>query len=134
MNNEDRRLRSELRPPPLPATRNALIEQRSVPLRITLNDLVEEIHLKLWDTQEYQDYIDAVYDEQAVEGSLAADNIKAAEMIRDYAREQKSDNKLATQKLATISKALGVVLRRYDISRKERRDMIHGENVPGNGE
>jgi hypothetical protein len=72
-----------------------------------------------------------VYDEQAVEGSLAADNVMAATMIREYAKKVDEDHALANEKLATISKALGVVLRRYEISRKERRNMIHGETVPG---
>jgi len=128
-----------MEPPALPANRNALIEQRSVEFRRTLNDMVEDIHLTLWDVNPlYKKYLHAVYDEQAVEGSLAADNIKAAEMIRIYADARKGDDmscaSVAGEKLATLSKAMGVVLRRYDISRKERRDMIHGETVPGNGE
>jgi hypothetical protein len=64
-----------------------------------------------------------------VEGSLAADNIMAAEMIRDKAKAAGSE--LASEKLATISKALGVVQRRYGFSRKERRNMVRGEIVPG---
>ena len=64
-------------------------------------------------------YLQAVYDEQAVEGSLAADNIGAAIMIREKAIELGLP--LADEKWATISKSLGVVLRRYGLSRKERK-------------
>jgi hypothetical protein len=73
----------------------------------------------------------AVYDEQAVEGSLAADNIEAARMIREKAKTIE-DHSLAHEKLATISKSLGVVLRRYHLSRKERRQIVDGQVVPDN--
>jgi hypothetical protein len=97
----------------------------------TLNDQVEDIHLRLVDDEEYLAYLDAVYDEQAVEGSLAADNVMAAKKIREAALAMTPPNtKLAKEKLATISKALGVVLRRYHQSRTERRVTVGGEAVP----
>jgi len=65
----------------------------------------------------------------AAEGSLAADNIGAAIMIRDNARELGLP--LGDEKWATISKALGVVLRRYGLSRKERKNTVNGEVVRG---
>jgi hypothetical protein len=117
-------------PPPLPATKNDLLAQRVGQMRRTLNDMVEDIHIALYDDEKYCSYLYAVYDEQAVEGSLSADNVMAATMVRDHAKKSEN-NPLAREKLATISKALGVVLRRYEISRKERRNMIHGETVPG---
>ena len=119
-------------PPPLPATKKDLLAQRVGQMRRTLNDMVEEAHIALYDDDRYVAFLNAVYDEQAVEGSLSADNIMAATMIRDYAKKN-GGGQLVNEKLATISKALGVVMRRYEISRKERRDMIHGETVPGNG-
>jgi hypothetical protein len=117
-------------PPALPV---ALSEwQRFLKSERTLNDLVEDVHRALIDSdqgEKYRSYLYAVYDEQAVEGSLAADNIEAARMIRIWSSENGSE--LSRQKLATIAKALGVVLRRYHASRKERRQMIDGEVVPG---
>jgi hypothetical protein len=118
-------------PPPLPATKDELLAQRVGQMRRTLNDMVEDIHVALYDNEKYSAYLYAVYDEQAVEGSLAADNVMAATMVREHAKKSNNENPLAKEKLATISKALGVVLRRYEISRKERRNMIHGETVPG---
>ena len=50
-----------------------------------LNDMVEEIHTKCYENEKYRAYLDGVWDEQCVEGSLAADNFKAAEMIRERA-------------------------------------------------
>lgn len=96
----------------------------------TLNDQVEDVHRILVDDESYLKLLYAVYDEQAVEGSLSADNIMAAEMIRDKAKKMGAEE-LAGEKLATISKALGVVLRRYGSSRKERRHTVGGQTVPG---
>jgi len=94
-----------------------------------LNDQVEAIHRALVEDKKYRGFLRAVWDEQAVEGSLAADNIMAARMIRDRAEADGSE--VAGEKLATIAKALGVVLRRYHSTRKERRHMVQGEVVAG---
>jgi len=116
-------------PPALPETVDGFLAHRKLKAKRTLNDQVEDAYLALVQNEKFQAFIFAVYDEQAVEGSLAADNIMAAEMIRDKAKAAGSD--LAKEKLATISKALGVVQRRYGFSRKERRYMIRGEIIPG---
>ena len=118
-------------PPQLPETAGEFLAHRKLKGRRTLNDQVEDVHIALYDSDKgYTAFLYAVYDEQAVEGSLAADNFKAAELIRDKAKKMNNDE-LASQKLATIVKTLGVVLRRYGFSRKERRNMIGGEVVPG---
>jgi len=117
-------------PPQLPETAGEFLAHRKLKGRRTLNDQVEDVHLALYDSDEgYRNFLYAVYDEQAVEGSLAADNFKAAELIREKAKKMGYEE-LGRQKLATITKALGVVLRRYGFSRKERRDTIGGEIVP----
>lgn len=104
----------------------------------TLNDLVEDVHRMLVNDEDdgpsYRALLRAVYDEQAVEGSLAADNTFAAIMIREKAKTI-DGNELANEKAATISKALGVVMRRYHSSRNERRNTLEGEIVaPTNGD
>ena len=116
-------------PPALPETVDGFIAHRKLKAKRTLNDQVEDAYLRLVENEKFQAFIFAVYDEQTVEGSLAADNIMAAEMIRDKAKAAGSE--LASEKLATISKALGVVQRRYGFSRKERRNMVRGKIVPG---
>lgn len=115
---------------PLPATKADLLLTRP-PLN-NLNDLVDQIHLELYDDPEYIALLDAVSDEDAVEGSLAIDNAKAAERIRNYAID-KGMTYVAEKKLATIVRSLSVVLRRWKMSRKERAVQINGEVVP-NGE
>jgi hypothetical protein len=114
-------------PPPMPTTSRDWALARDHKASLTLNDHVEGIHLRLWESkneverEKYQRYLYATYDEQAVEGSLSADNTLAAGMIREAAADH---NPVKREKLATISKALGVVLRRYHESRTERRNRI----------
>lgn len=105
----------------LPTTVSGLLDLRKTKNKQTLNDQIEVVHMDLWTKEEYRILLDAVYVEQAVEGSLIADDFLAATMIRKHAKE--TGNKyVAGQKLDTIRKCLGVVLRRFGISRKERRD------------
>ena len=116
-------------PPALPVASNEW--KRFTKTQRTINDYVEDVHKALLDSDkgdQYRAFLFAVYDEQCVEGSLAADNVMSAKMIRAWA-EDKSIPELTREKLATISKALGVVLRRYHESRKERRNMIAGKVV-----
>lgn len=118
---------------PLPATTQDLVAMRKSMRERTLNDHVEDVHVTLWDDPAYHRALEAVYDEDAVEGSLAADNFLAAMMIRDYARDKKLPF-LMDKKLATIVKALNVVLKRYGISRKERAVTIGGTVLSNTGE
>jgi hypothetical protein len=122
------------RPTPLPAS----IEdwQRKIKSERTLNDHVEDLHVMCWsESPDYRKYLEAVWDSDAVEGSLSIDNVKAAEMIREKARTI-AGNPIANKKLDPIVKSLGVVLRRYQASRKERRNTVDGRIVPteNNGE
>lgn len=122
--------------PALPSTVEDLEKHRRVSPVRTLNDHVEDIHLILWPDPKYRAFLEAVYDEQAVEGSLVADNLEAAQMIRLKAVEL-GNHYFDGLKKATISKALNVVMRRFDGlggSRQERRNMVDGEIIAGNGE
>lgn len=116
--------------PALPTSVDKFLALRKLKAKRTLNDQIEDVHLHLIEVDGYVSYLNAVYDEQAVEGSLSADNVMAAMMLREKAVEM-GNSELGKEKLASISKALGVVLRRYGLSRKERRNMVDGEVVPG---
>lgn len=116
--------------PPLPADIDDWT--RHVKAERTLNDLVEDIHRLLVEDEQYRKLLRATYDAHAVEGSLSMDNALVAMMIRDKAKEIGS-TEVAEEKLAIINLALGVVLRRYKASRKQRRNMVAGEEVPNNG-
>lgn len=115
-------------PPKLPATVADLLAGRTSELTKTLNDHVDEVHTILWEQEDYRRLFEAVYDEQATEGSLSADNFLAAIRIRSWASKN-GKSYIQNQKLATIVKSLNVVLRRYHISRTERRNMIDGKIV-----
>jgi hypothetical protein len=118
-------------PPPLPEKIEdwvrVLKEERS------LNDLVEDIHrILVNEDSNYRGYLRAVRDAQAKEGSLSADNIMAAQLIRQKAVVMGTE--VANEKLATIVMSLGVVLRRYNVSRKQRRNLLGGTVVPDGDE
>jgi hypothetical protein len=115
---------------PLPATREDMANRKDMKTQLTLNDHVDSIHMTMWDNADYRQLLDATSDEDAVEGSLAIDNAKAAEMIRKHAEVTKNPY-VAKKKLATIVKALNVVLRRYHMTRRERAITIGGETYPG---
>lgn len=113
--------------PPLPEKIEDWVRQ--IKAERTLNDLVEDVHrILVNESPQYRAYLRAVYDQHAVTGSLAFDNCKACEMIQEKAKEIGS-TEVAEEKLAIINMALGVVLRRYEASRKQRRDTVGGERV-----
>lgn len=115
--------------PPLPANINDW--ERFTKSERTINDFVEDIHRILTnESEEYRGYLRAVWDAHAITGSLSFDNCKACEMIQKKAEELETFPEVVQEKLAVINLALGVVLRRYHKSRKQRRNMIAGEVVP----
>jgi len=117
-----------VRPTPLPAKSDNW--QRKIKSVRTLNDYVEDVHLALWDdSPEYRQFLEAVWDSDAIEGSLSIDNTMAAIMLRDKAKNIEG-NPVDKKKLDTIVKALGIVLRRYEFSRRERRHTVKGVTVP----
>ena len=122
---------AHLKKVPLPATVADMMARKNPALQ-NLNDHVDAIHVRLFATDaKYQLLLDAVYDEEAQEGSLAADNIMAAMVIRQYAAKDDADMYVASKKLATIVKSLNVCLRRYHMTRKERAITVDGEPVAG---
>ena len=114
---------------PLPVTREEMVARKTLKAQPTLNDYVDSIHVQLWEEEAYRLLLDATSDEDAVEGSTAIDNVEAAKMIRDYAKEN-NITYVAVKKLATIVKSLNVVLRRYQMTRKQRSIQIGNESYP----
>ena len=140
------------RPAPLPTTSAEWLKDRKVKIEPTLNDHVEGIHLILLDHPtlgaRYNKLLDAVYDEDATEGSLSYDNFQAAAQIRAFAKgrndgddDAKPDDTVTTRNpyvagklLSTLVKALNVVLNRYGKSRKQRSRTVAGEVVPSDSD
>lgn len=117
---------------PLPATVLDLIKQRTGRFEKTLNDMVEELYLKLWENAQFKRLLDAVTDGEAVEGSLGCDDHEAARMLRELARKEHSP--IQDKPIASYKLALKVVMRRYQMSRKQRKLELHGSTVALEGE
>jgi hypothetical protein len=119
-------------PPPLPATLAEWDAARDVKSSLTLNDRVETQHRYLSASDpNYPKYLWAVFDEQAVEGSLTDDDHEAARRIRELSEtKEHADPVIAGEKIASIKKSLRIVLRRYHQGRKERKNMVGGQIVP----
>jgi uncharacterized protein YigA (DUF484 family) len=114
--------------PPLPEKIEDWV--RHIKAERTLNDLVEDVHRVLVnESDQYRAYLRAVDDRKAVTGSLSFDNCKACEMIQKKAHDM-GNTEVAEELLGVINSALGVVLRRYKASRKQRRNMLGGQLVP----
>ncbi|RPI36438.1 MAG: hypothetical protein EHM67_12695 [Hyphomicrobiaceae bacterium] len=118
------------RPPaPLPPNSRELMARRIIRGLPNLNDVVEPILLSLYDNAGFRKLLSAVYDGDAEEGSCAADDFKAAEMLRDKAKSIDPNSLLSRAKLATIVKSMKVIQRRYGASRKQRRNSVGGVEV-----
>jgi len=80
----------------------------------TLSEQVKAIHLLLVDeSMDYRSFTGAVFNEQAIEGSLLIDSIRAADMIRDTAKRLGDEyGEVAQAKLQPIVEALDRVLKR----------------------
>jgi predicted subunit of tRNA(5-methylaminomethyl-2-thiouridylate) methyltransferase len=125
-----------LKPKPvaLPVTTEDLLAARKAQSQRTLNDYVEEAYIALWPNEEFRRLLEAVYNEDAVEGSCDDDDHEAAKMIRDFARKDDRIPYLMDKKIATIIKSLRVVMRRYGFGRKERAQTVGGEVVHMNND
>jgi hypothetical protein len=114
--------------PPLPKTVVDLINQRKSMRTRTLNDDVEEIHLRMWEQPDYRRYFAPIWREETIEGSFIDDDACVAQMVRKYAGEN-SFPIASHANLASIRHSLIVVARRYGLSRKERQQMVGGQIV-----
>jgi len=119
---------TQARPAPLPVTTDDL--ERKLKSGLTLNDHVEAVYLILWnESADFRAFLEAVWDSDAIEGSLSIDSTMAAMLLREKAKAL-DGNPAGKKNLDTLKKSLSVVLNRYGISRKERRHTVHGQVVP----
>jgi hypothetical protein len=87
---------------------------------MTIVDKVEGVFLELYDQEQFRSLLEAVYDEDAVHGSMALDNKAAAKMIQNQAKKVGYAD-VAGLHLDVIAGAIHMVLERYGLSRRERR-------------
>jgi hypothetical protein len=91
----------------------------------SLIDDTDKVNQALWEDPQYRQYFNAGYNDQAVEGSLAADDHRAASMVKTKAQEMGIES-VATAKDHHLVIALHRVLGRYGLTRKERRAAMNG--------
>jgi hypothetical protein len=87
----------------------------------TLLDAVESCVRVLMDNAQFRAFVNEVNDEDAIEGSLHYDDVAAAQMIRDYAKDNGAPASVANAKMKTLVHAMNAALRRFGASRKQRR-------------
>ncbi len=117
-------------PPALPADINDWT--RHLKKKRTLPDLVEDVHRALVEDDRYRALLRAGWNNQAVEGSISADDIMAALMIREKAKTMEG-SEVAQANLATIRYALCIVRNRYHASRRHQRAAVNGAATNGGG-
>jgi hypothetical protein len=83
-------------------------------MKRSINDLVDDVVIRLWENESFAQHVRSP---TPIEGSRKLDEILAARMIRD-ADAMAGGTLLANEKLATIVRAMRVVLRRYGQGRK----------------
>jgi hypothetical protein len=111
----------------LPTTVADLLARRKTSRIRNINQDIEDIHLKLWEDEEYRKYMMVVWREEAVEGSYVADDFAIARYFRDYAIA--NDMHIAgSANLASIVRSLHWVWRNYRISRQERRQFVNDDD------
>lgn len=106
--------------PPVPAKAEDWEANLKIKVPMSLNNRAHEIFKRLCENEKFLSYINAAYDEEAVEGNTIADQLQAAEMIRDEARKM-GDVVVMKSNLWALRKALRVVLDRYAMLPEQRR-------------
>jgi len=104
----------------LPGTVSKFLEMRRNQSKTNVHDEVERMYLVLFDDPEFRGLRDAVYREQCVEGNFIDDDVASAQMIRDMAKRENNAT-ITREKLAVIRHSIGVVERRYEATREQRR-------------
>jgi hypothetical protein len=104
---------------------DASIIARGNPRAINFNDRVQGAYFGVRNDPKrgdlFREMRQACTNDNAFEGHLADDDTESARLLRDHAREEIGDSVIAGAKLHQIRRAIGVVERRFHISRKERR-------------
>ena len=119
-----------MRAQPLPTTREGFQASRILKRRMILADYVEPIVAELWENEQFHNYVDPTNDDEAVEGSIEIDYVKAAEMIRDFAIEHNIKD-VKKHNLKALVLALRRVLWRHHASVAQReRDPDMSTNDP----
>jgi hypothetical protein len=92
-----------------------------------MNDHVEFVFMELYPEEKFRNLLQAVWPEDSVNGTLELDDAEAAAMIQEGALFSASETirrLVGRADRKTVVKALKVVMRRYGISRTQRRKVL----------
>ena len=88
----------------------------------SLIDQVDELFGKLWDeSEEFRSLQEALFDSDAVEGSLRADDYRGALVMRDWVAD---GHPVKEQKMESLARALRYARKRWGISRTTRLQQL----------
>jgi hypothetical protein len=93
----------------------------------SLNDHAEVVFLELYSEEKFKRLLQAVWPEESVNGTLDLDDVEAATMIQERAASSISETirrRVGEADRKAIVHALRVVMRRYGISRAQRRHTL----------
>jgi hypothetical protein len=97
---------------------------------VNLNDEVHDIFRVLWHDEKFRLLLNATTDKDSIEGATYVDDVVAAQQIRDYALTDGKNPFVGGKQVAAIVRSLKVVMRRHEMSRKDRAAMLDGMPVP----
>lgn len=103
---------------PLPQTSREYVAQ-STPSRSSIHDMVEQLHIKLYDNKEYRNLFEAITDERSVNGKVIFDRYEAAKKVKEFAVKE-GVVAVAMLQADEIRKSLNVVMKRGKIDIKSR--------------
>lgn len=113
----------------LPTTIAELAALRKSNRTRSLNEDVDDINMRLWEDADYRKWFEPLWPTDTIEGTFDDDWHKAAEMVREYAKNNQFPI-AANAKIASIRRSLGVVHRRFSgMSRQDRQRSVGGEHV-----
>lgn len=107
----------------LPTSVAKFMEWRKKQSKANLHDEVERSYLQLYEDETFRKLREAVYREQCVEGNFVDDDVASAQMLRDFAKRE-GNAVIMREKLSVIRRSIGIVERRYQATREQRRKQI----------
>lgn len=95
----------------------------------TFLNQVDAVLTKLWETQDFRQYLDKLTNKTAIEGKFEADRTLAALRIRNEAGKLNLTD-VATAKLNLIMRAIETLLRRDGLGRDQRLTLLAPPTKP----
>ena len=118
-------------PPALPTTAADFLTHRKSKAGLSNIDRAEALLLAIVNggNDMFQKYIEAVYDQQSVEGSIKIDHTVASQIMRQHAIET-GDTIFGALNLKEVGHNLNAALKRFSLDRTTRRKSVGSISPP----